>query len=140
VETSIAGSIRKPVSDHEYAAEMRLLQIELVKLQRHVIANRERILLVVEGRDAAGKDDIAKHIVQHLSPRDSRVVALGQPSDRELAGWHFQRHAAQLPGAGEIVVFNRSWYNRAGVEHVLVFARRKSSKRFSSRYRVSNSR
>ena len=79
---------------------MRLFQIELVKLQRHVIANRERILLVVEGRGAAGKDDIAKHIVQHLSPRDSRVVALGQPSDRELAGWHFQRHAAQLPGAG----------------------------------------
>ena len=129
-ETSIAGSIRKPVSDHEYAAEMGLLQIELVKLQRHVIARREKILLVIEGRDAAGKDDIAKHIVEHLSPRDSRVVALGQPSDRELAGWYFQRHAAQLPGAGEIVVFNRSWYNRAGVEHVMGFCSKEELEEF----------
>ena len=129
-ETSIAGSIRKPVSDHEYAAEMGLLQIELVKLQRHVIARREKILLVIEGRDAACKDDIAKHIVEHLSPRDSRVVALGQPSDRELAGWYFQRHAAQLPGAGEIVVFNRSWYNRAGVEHVMGFCSKEELEEF----------
>jgi len=129
-ETSIAGSIRKPVSDREYVAEMGLLQLELVKLQRHVITSRERILLVIEGRDAAGKDDIAKHIVQNLSPRDSRVVALGQPSDRELAGWYFQRHAAQLPGAGEIVVFNRSWYNRAGVEHVMGFCSKEELEAF----------
>jgi polyphosphate kinase 2 len=129
-ETSIAGSMRKPVSDHEYAAEMGLLQIELVKLQRHVIASRERVLFVVEGRDAAGKDDIAKHIVENLSPRDSRVVALGQPSDREQAGWYFQRHAAQLPGAGEIVIFNRSWYNRAGVEHVMGFCSKEELEEF----------
>lgn len=100
---------------------MRRLQIELVKLQRHVIASRDKILLVIEGRDAAGKDDVIKHFVQHLSPRDTKVVALGKPSDRELAGWYFQRHVAHLPGAGEIVILNRSWYNRAGVEHVMGF-------------------
>jgi polyphosphate kinase 2 len=127
---SIAGSVRKPVSDHEYAAEMRLLQIELVKLQRHVIASREKVLLVIEGRDAAGKDDVIKHIVEHLSPRDVRVVALGRPSDREMAGWYFQRHVAQLPGAGEIVIFNRSWYNRAGVEHVMGFCSKEELEEF----------
>jgi polyphosphate kinase 2 len=129
-ETSIAGSIRKPVSDHEYAAEMGLLQLEIVKLQRHVIASREKILLVIEGRDASGKNDIVQHIVEHLSPRDSRVVTLGQPSERELAGWYFQRHAAQLPGAGEIVIFNRSWYNRAGVEHVMGFCSKEDLEEF----------
>lgn len=129
-QTSIAGSVRKPVSDHEYDAEMGLLQIELVKLQRHVIASREAVLLVIEGRDAAGKADIARHIVEHLSPRDCRVVALGQPSERELAGWYFQRHAAQLPGAGEIVVFNRSWYNRAGVERVMGFCSKEELEAF----------
>jgi polyphosphate kinase 2 len=129
--SSIAGSVRKPVSDHEYAAEMRLLQIELVKLQRHVIASRDKVLLVIEGRDAAGKDDVIKHIVEHLSPRDTRVVALGRPSDREMAGWYFQRHVAQLPAAGEIVVFNRSWYNRAGVEHVMGFCSKEELEEFS---------
>jgi len=129
-ETSIAGSIRKPVSDHEYAAEMGLLQLELVKLQRHVIASREKVLLVIEGRDASGKNDIVQHIVEHLSPRDSRVVTLGQPSERELAGWYFQRHAAQLPGAGAIVIFNRSWYNRAGVEHVMGFCSKEELEEF----------
>ena len=129
-ETSIAGSIRKPVSDHEYAAEMGLLQLEIVKLQRHVIASREKILLVIEGRDASGKNDIVQHIVENLSPRDSRGVTLGQPSERELAGWYFQRHAAQLPGAGEIVIFNRSWYNRAGVEHVMGFCSKEDLEEF----------
>ena len=129
-QTSIAGSIRKPVSDHEYAAEMGLLQLELVKLQRHVIASREKILLVIEGRDASGKNDIVKHIAEHLSPRDSRVVTLGQPSGRELAGWYFQRHVAQLPAAGEIVIFNRSWYNRAGVEHVMGFCSKEELEAF----------
>jgi len=128
--TSIAGSIRKPVSDQEYVAEMRLLQIELVKLQHHVIANGDRILVVIEGRDAAGKDDAIKHMVEHLSPRDTRVVALGKPSDRELAGWYFQRHVAQLPVAGEIVMFNRSWYNRAGVEHVMGFCSKEELEQF----------
>lgn len=119
--SSIAGSVRKPVSDQEYESEMRLLQIELVKFQRHVIASREKILLLIEGRDAAGKSDVIRHLVQHLSPRDARVVALGKPSDQESAGWYFQRHVAHLPRSGEIVVLNRSWYNRAGVEHVMGF-------------------
>ena len=119
--SSIAGSIRRPVSDREYESEMRLLQIELVKFQRHVIARREKVLLLIEGRDAAGKNDIIKHVVAHWSPRDTRVVALGKPSYSELAGWYFQRHVAQLPAAGEIVILNRSWYNRAGVEHVMGF-------------------
>ena len=130
VATSIAGSVRKPVSDHEYATEMHHLQMELVKLQRHVISNGDKILLVIEGRDAAGKGGVVKRLVEHLSPRDVRVVALGKPSDRERAGWYFQRHAAQLPGAGEIVVFNRSWYNRAGVEHVMGYCSREELEMF----------
>jgi polyphosphate kinase 2 len=105
----------------DYKAELRELQIELVKLQRHVIGAGERILVLVEGRDGAGKDGVIKRIVQHLSPRETRVVALGKPSDRERSGWYFQRWVAQLPVAGELVLFNRSWYNRAGVERVMGF-------------------
>jgi polyphosphate kinase len=102
-------------------AELRTVQIELVKLQRHVIKTGQKLLVIVEGRDAAGKDGTIKRIVQHLSPRDARVVALGVPSDRDRRAWYFQRYVEQLPVAGEIVLFNRSWYNRAGVEHVMNF-------------------
>jgi polyphosphate kinase len=80
--------------------------------------------------DAAGKDDVIKHVVEHLSPRGTTVVALGEPSDRELAGWYSQRHVAQLPAAGEIVVLNRSWYNRAGVEHVMGFCSKEELEEF----------
>lgn len=104
-----------------YKRELRLLQIELVKLQKHFIGCRDRILVVVEGRDAAGKDGVIKRIVQHLSPRETRVVALGIPSDRDASTWYFQRYAPHLPAAGEFVLFNRSWYNRAGVERVMGF-------------------
>ena len=137
----IAGSVRKPVSDHEYAAEMRLLQIELVKLQRHVIASRDKVLVVIESWDAAGKDDVVKHIVEHLGPRGTRGVALGRPSDCERGGWYFQRHVAQLSAAPEFVVFNRSGYNRAGVEqcHGLL-ARRRRSKNSPNRLPASNNR
>jgi polyphosphate kinase len=100
-------------------ADLRAAQIELVKLQRHVIETGQQILVIFEGRDAAGKDGTIKRIAEHLSPRDVRVVAVGPPSDRERRAWFFQRYVANLPVGGEIVLFNRSWYNRAGVEHVM---------------------
>ncbi len=100
---------------------LRRLQIELVKLQNHLIKSDARILVIVEGRDAAGKDGVVKRIVQHLSPRETRVVALGKPSDRERTTWYFQRYTPHLPAAQEMVIFNRSWYNRAGVERVMGF-------------------
>lgn len=104
-----------------YKRELRELQIELVKLQRHFIGCGDRILVLFEGRDAAGKDGTIKRITEHLSPRETRVVALGKPSDREHGAWYFQRYVPHLPVAGEFVVFNRSWYNRAGVERVMGF-------------------
>jgi polyphosphate kinase 2 len=109
------------VPKNTYEADLRLLQIELVKLQRHTIQKGKRLLLILEGRDAAGKDGSIKSITEHLSPRDSRVVALNRPSPREEGEWYFQRYVAQLPTAGEFVLFNRSWYNRAGVEKVMGF-------------------
>jgi polyphosphate kinase len=104
-----------------YDAKLRELQIELVKLQRHVIAQGKKLLIIFEGRDTAGKDGTIKRIIEHLSPRDIRVVALPKPSDRETTEWYFQRYVEHLPAAGEIVFFNRSWYNRAGVERVMGF-------------------
>ncbi len=108
----------------EYARELRRLQIELVKLHRHVIARDRKVLVIVEGRDTAGKDGTIKRIAEHLSPREVRVVAPGKPSDREESEWYFQRFVAHLPAAREIVLFNRSWYNRAGVEYVMKFCSR----------------
>ena len=108
----------------EYARELRRLQIELVKLHRDVIARGRRVLVILEGRDAAGKDGTIKRIAEHLSPREVRVVAPGKPSDREESEWYFQRFVAHLPAAQEIVLFNRSWYNRAGVEYVMKFCTR----------------
>ncbi len=105
----------------DYKETLRALQIELVKLQKQVIAADEKILVIVEGRDAAGKDGTIKRFVQHLSPRETRVVALGKPSDRDRSAWFFQRYTSHLPTADEIVLFNRSWYNRAGVERVMGF-------------------
>jgi len=104
-----------------YKSELRQLQIALVRVHRHVIAHGRRVLVIFEGRDGSGKDGSIKRIVEHLSPRETRVVALGKPSDRELGQWYFQRYARHLPGAGEFVLFNRSWYNRAGVEPVMGF-------------------
>lgn len=118
--------VRKPnlegkISKEVYKKELRQLQIELVKFQRHVIKNDLRILLIFEGRDAAGKDGVIKRITQHLSPRETRVVALGKPSDHNLRSWYFQRYVRHLPSSQEMVIMNRSWYNRAGVEHVMGF-------------------
>ncbi len=113
-----------------YKTTLRDLQIELVKLQRHFIACDDKILVLVEGRDAAGKDGVIKRIVQHLSPRETRVVALGKPSDRERGSWYFQRFVAHLPTPQEFVLFNRSWYNRAGVERVMGFCTDDEYERF----------
>jgi polyphosphate kinase 2 len=118
------------VPEHTYEADLRLLQIELVKLQHHVIQKGKRLLVILEGRDAAGKDGSIKSITEHLSPRDSRVVALNKPSPREEGEWYFQRYIAQLPTAGEFVLFNRSWYNRAGVEKVMGFCSDSQYKQF----------
>jgi len=104
-----------------YHETLHGLQVELVKFQRHLIKHGERILILFEGRDAAGKDGTIKHIIEHLSPRETRTVALGTPSDRERSEWYFQRYVPHLPAASEIVLFNRSWYNRAGVERVMGF-------------------
>ena len=104
-----------------YKSALRDLQIELVKLQRHFIGCGDRILVILEGRDGAGKDGVIKRITEHLSPRETRVVALGKPSDRDRGAWYFQRYVPHLPVAGEFVLFNRSWYNRAGVERVMRF-------------------
>ena len=105
----------------KYETELRTLQIELVKVQKSLIANGDQILVILEGRDTAGKDGTIKAITEHLSPRETRVVALGKPSDVEADQWYFQRYIAQLPKRGEFVLFNRSWYNRAGVEMVMGF-------------------
>jgi polyphosphate kinase 2 len=105
----------------EYEKILYRLQVELVKLQNHVIGHGQKVLVILEGRDGAGKDGTIKRITEHLSPRDIRVVALPKPSDREASEWYFQRYVEHLPAAGEIVIFNRSWYNRAGVEKVMGF-------------------
>ena len=104
-----------------YEKEIRRLQVELVKLQYWAKHKGLRIVLIFEGRDAAGKGGSIKRITEGLNPRGCRVVALGTPSDRERTQWYFQRYVAHLPCAGEIVIFDRSWYNRAGVEHVMGF-------------------
>jgi polyphosphate kinase 2 len=105
----------------EYFRQLFRLQAELVKLQDWVVAARERVVILFEGRDAAGKGGVIKRISQRLNPRVCRVVALPAPNDRERTQWYFQRYASHLPAAGEIVLFDRSWYNRAGVEHVMGF-------------------
>ena len=104
-----------------YEKELARLQVELVKMQYWVKHTDTRIVILFEGRDAAGKGGTIKRITEPLNPRGCRVVALGTPSDREKTQWYFQRYVANLPAAGEIVCFDRSWYNRAGVEHVMGF-------------------
>ena len=112
----------QPVLDAAYyAAELYRLQVELVKLQEWIKARGQRVAVIFEGRDAAGKGGVITRFVEVLNPRSCRVVALGVPSERERTQWYFQRYVAQLPAAGEIVLFDRSWYNRAGVERVMGF-------------------
>jgi polyphosphate kinase 2 len=111
----------RPLSHAVYKRTLEALQVQLVKLQNHVIRKEQKLLVVLEGRDAAGKDGMVKRIVEHLSPRETRVVALPKPNERERSSWYFQRFVPHLPAGGEIVLFNRSWYNRAGVERVMGF-------------------
>jgi polyphosphate kinase len=111
--------MKKKQGKSSYKKELRKLQIELVKLQRHIIHHNHRILIIFEGRDASGKDGTIKTITEHLSPRETRVVALGKPTERENKAWYFQRYVSHLPVDAEMVLFNRSWYNRAGVERVM---------------------
>ena len=104
-----------------YNKKLKELQIELVKLQNWVIAEGKKIALIFEGRDAAGKGGTIKRITENLNPRYCKVVALATPTDREKSQWYFQRYVPYLPAAGEIVIFDRSWYNRGGVERVMGF-------------------
>ena len=104
-----------------YEKEILRLQIELVKLQMWINKTNKRVVIIFEGIDTAGKGGTIKRILEHLNPRSARAVALPKPSDREKTEWYFQRYAKNLPAGGEIVLFDRSWYNRAGVERVMGF-------------------
>ena len=104
-----------------YEKDLQTLQIELLKMQNHIKDTGKKLLLIFEGRDAAGKGGMIKRITEHLNPRGARVVALDKPSDTEKTQWYFQRYVSHLPSAGEIVLFDRSWYNRGGVEPVMGF-------------------
>ncbi len=116
-QPGVAGAINR----HLYFKELFRLQSELVKLQDWVVAHKQKVVVLFEGRDAAGKGGVIKRITQRLNPRVCRVAALPAPSERERTQWYFQRYATHLPAGGEIVLFDRSWYNRAGVERVMGF-------------------
>jgi len=111
----------KKIKNKVYEAELLHLQEELIKLQEWVKHKGLKVVVIFEGRDAAGKGGVIKRITEHLNPRGCRVVALGTPTEREKTQWYFQRYVPHLPAAGEIVLFDRSWYNRAGVERVMGF-------------------
>ena len=113
-----------------YLDELGRLQIELVKLQEWVKHHGLRMVVLFEGRDAAGKGGVIKRITEHMNPRVARIVALGTPTEREKSQWYFQRYVPHLPAAGEIVLFDRSWYNRAGVERVMGFCTEKEYRDF----------
>jgi len=113
-----------------YEEELKILQVELLKLQKHVKEKGLKLLLIFEGRDAAGKGGTIKRVTEHLNPRGARVVALNKPSDVEKTQWYFQRYVEHLPSAGEIVLFDRSWYNRAGVEPVMGFCTQEEHQEF----------
>jgi polyphosphate kinase 2 len=114
----------------EYEKELKRLQVELLKFQNHVKDQGLKILMIFEGRDAAGKGGTIKRITEHLNPRGARVVALEKPSDKETTQWYFQRYVKHLPSAGEIVLFDRSWYNRSMVEPVMGFCTERQHHKF----------
>ena len=116
--------------EEEYENDLYDLQVELVKLQRELIEDNARVLVIIEGRDAAGKDGTIKRLTEHMSPRDTRIFAPSKPTDRELSELYYQRFTPHLPAGGEFVIFNRSWYNRAGVERVMGFCNDKQLKQF----------
>ena len=112
---------KKPQDGYHYTEELARLQLELIKLQEWVRVEGLKVVAIFEGRDAAGKGGVIKRIAESLNPRICRIVALGTPTEKERGQWYFQRYVAQLPARGEIVLFDRSWYNRAGVERVMGF-------------------
>jgi len=115
----IKAEKQEKLGNHEYLAKLRNLEIELVKLQEWVKAKRLRVVVIFEGRDAAGKGGVIKTIAGCLNPRICRIVALGIPTEKEKSQWYFQRYVSELPSGGEIVLFDRSWYNRAGIEKAM---------------------
>jgi polyphosphate kinase 2 len=129
-EAEAAPGARVKMSQKEYERELARLQIELVKLQEWIRHAGLKVVVLFEGRDAAGKGGTIKRITESLNPRICRVVALGTPTEREKTQWYFQRYVDQLPAAGEMVLFDRSWYNRAGVERVMGFCRPEETERF----------
>ncbi len=120
-ENNSTASNEEKKARANYFRELLRLQGELVKLQDWVVATKQKVVILFEGRDAAGKGGVIKRITQRLNPRVCRVTALPAPNDRERTQWYFQRYVTHLPAAGEIVLFDRSWYNRAGVERVMGF-------------------
>ncbi len=124
------GEKQKKLKRKFYEKELGKLQIELVKLQEWIKQKGLKVIVLFEGRDAAGKGGVIKRITQSLNPRVCRVVALGTPTEREKTQWYFQRYVPHLPAAGEMVLFDRSWYNRAGVEHVMGFCTPKQYEEF----------
>jgi polyphosphate kinase 2 len=128
----VVGEVALPVKypGKLYEKELLRLQEELVKLEEWVQTTGARIVVVFEGRDAAGKGGVIKRVAEYLNPRVTKHVALPRPTERERTEWYFQRYIAELPSAGEIVLFDRSWYNRAGVETVLGFCTREEHQRF----------
>jgi polyphosphate kinase 2 len=121
---------RKKLDDDSYLKELGKLQIELVKLQEWIRTNHLKVVTIFEGRDAAGKGGTIKRVTETLNPRTVRVVALGVPTEREKTEWYFQRYVAHLPAGGEWVIFDRSWYNRAGVERVMGFCSEEDTNEF----------
>jgi polyphosphate kinase len=125
-----SGRSAQHVPAAAYDAELFRLQAELVKVQEWVKTEKQRVVVIFEGRDAAGKGGTIKRITQYLSPRVARIVALPAPTEREKGEWYFQRYVERLPSAGELVLFDRSWYNRAGVEKVMEFCTPAEYRRF----------
>lgn len=121
---------KRKIEKKVYEAELRKLQIELAKLQEWVKVKGLKVVVIFEGRDAAGKGGVIKRITEPLSPRIAKVVALGTPTEREKTQWYFQRYVPHLPAAGEIILLDRSWYNRAGVERVMGFCTEKQYREF----------
>lgn len=121
---------KNKLTKKEYGKHLNLLQIELVKLQRWILTKGLKVVVIFEGRDAAGKGGVIKRITQRLNPRVCKVVALGTPTEKETTQWYFQRYVPNLPAAGEMVLFDRSWYNRAGVEIVMGFCTEEEHREF----------
>lgn len=129
-DARLRGQAEEPLKKSMYRDELVRLQTELVKLQESVIKKRKKVLIIFEGRDAAGKGCVIRAIARHLNPRYCHICALPKPTEREKSQWYFQRYVQHLPSAGEIVLFDRSWYNRAGVEKVMGFCGKKEYENF----------